>query len=254
VSQTKRKAIPQSVKLMLYGRANGRCAFPNCKRDVIVDATKADPTKQIGKIAHIVAHSDTGPRADPGYPKKKRYTYENLILFCSSCHDIVDAQPNTYTVEKLKAIKSEHENWIRSSLATEMPNVGFPELEIVAKAIASPPDKPTEDLSITAPQEKMYRNNLSNQISHLVHIGMTRSREVSDYIQHLSMIDVDFPERLKAGFVTAYKKFQGEKLVNDALFEAMHDFASGGSNNFKRQAAGLAVLVYLFESCEVFER
>ncbi|MBF0155545.1 MAG: HNH endonuclease, partial [Magnetococcales bacterium] len=90
MSETKRKAISQPVKLMLYSRAKGLCAFPDCRKDVVIDATTESPAKQIGKIAHIIAHSDVGPRADPEFPQERRDEYENLILLCANCHDIVD--------------------------------------------------------------------------------------------------------------------------------------------------------------------
>ncbi|MEO5367435.1 MAG: HNH endonuclease [Magnetococcus sp. WYHC-3] len=220
----------------------------------MIDATATDDVKQIGVIAHIVGHSDDGPRGDPGFPRDQLDAYENWILLCPTCHALVDAQPNTYTVDRLGTIKAEHENWVRSSLASEMRNVGFPELEVVIKAISSTPDMPTEDFTVTPPREKMVRNQLSNQVGNLIVMGMTRGREVSDYLQKSSTLDVDFPERLKSGFISAYRRFRGEGLSNDALFDAMHEFASGGSGQVKWQAAGLAVLVYLFESCEVFEK
>ncbi len=67
--------------------------------------------------------------------------------------------------------------------------------------------------------------------------------------------DVEFGERLKQGFVLEYKKLKNDnKLIGDELFDGLLDFASGKSNDFRVRAAGLAVLVYLFEACEVFEK
>ena len=235
-------------------RSGGVCAFSSCRRELVIAATAADDITQISEIAHIVGHSDDGPRGDPNFPRDQLDIYENWILLCPTCHAVVDAQSNTYTVAKLKDIKVEHENWVRSSLATEMRNVGFSELESIIKAISSVPEMPTEDFTVTAPREKMVRNQLSNQVGNLIVMGMTRSREVSDYLKKSSTRDADFPERLKSGFIAAYRRFRSEGLVDDALFEAMHKFASGGSVTIQKQAAGLAVLVYLFESCEVFEK
>jgi hypothetical protein len=66
-------------------------------------------------------------------------------------------------------------------------------------------------------------------------------------------VDSQFPERLKAGFVKRYEECLAHEINGDALFETLHDFASSGSSNFERQAAGLALLCYLFQKCEVFE-
>jgi hypothetical protein len=44
----------------------------------------------IGKIAHIVADSDDGPRADRQMSEDARRREPNLILLCGTHHDIVD--------------------------------------------------------------------------------------------------------------------------------------------------------------------
>ncbi|MBF0135682.1 MAG: hypothetical protein H7833_02885 [Magnetococcus sp. DMHC-1] len=249
-----RKELPPAEIKKLYGRSGNRCAFADCRRELVLEATDADPTKQIGERSHIVGHSDDGPRGDPGFPRDQLDTYENSILLCPACHAQVDAQFNTYTVDRLRTIKADHERWVKKSLAAAMPSVGFPELEVVAKAIASPPSTPTDDFTITAPREKMAKNRLTSNVGQLITMGMVRSQEVSGYLQNMSTFDPDFPERLKSGFLTAYQGFQAQNLDDDALFEALLEFASGGDMAFKRRAAGLAVLVYLFESCEVFEK
>jgi hypothetical protein len=46
---------------------------------------------------------------------------------------------------------------------------------------------------------------------------------------------------------------KNEGVEGDILFDELHMFSSMDSNSFEYQAAGLAVLVYLFEKCEVFE-
>jgi hypothetical protein len=42
--------------------------------------------------------------------------YYNRILLCRIDHRIVDDQPYQYTVEKLRGIKSRHEQWVRDRL------------------------------------------------------------------------------------------------------------------------------------------
>lgn len=73
-----RQYLPQDVKI-LYGRAAGRCSLPDCRVDVTLPETASDGIKQIGKIAHIVGHSDKGPRGDAAYPKEKLDTIENTL-------------------------------------------------------------------------------------------------------------------------------------------------------------------------------
>jgi len=243
----------QDVKI-LYGKAAGRCSFPDCRVEVTLPETASDGIKQIGKIAHIVGSSDKGPRGDAAYPKEKLDTYENWILLCPTSHDKVDAQSSTYTVDDLRKIKTEHEAWVSNRLVSEIPQIGFAELEVVAKGISSSPLPVSEDYSSIPPREKMDKNGLTDRVNFLLTIGMSKSSEVRSYIQHISRFDPEFPERLRAGFVAEYESLQSDGLQGDALFESLRDFSAGGDNDFKRQAAGLAVLVYLFELCEIFEK
>ena len=65
------RKYPQGDVKNLYGLAAARCAFPDCRKLLVLEGTNTDKTKQIGKIAHIVAHSENGPRSDSSYPKNK---------------------------------------------------------------------------------------------------------------------------------------------------------------------------------------
>ncbi len=49
-------------------------------------------------------------------PIELRNKYSNLILLCRNHHKVVDDQVNTFTVDKLKDLKSQHEKWVRQSL------------------------------------------------------------------------------------------------------------------------------------------
>lgn len=101
---------------MLWGRAASRCSFPECRKDLVVDAQDADTSSLVGEAAHIVAEQSNGPRGQSKLPLEQRNNYKNLILLCRNHHKQVDDQVNDFTVEKLLSIKSAHENWVRSSL------------------------------------------------------------------------------------------------------------------------------------------
>jgi hypothetical protein len=90
--------------------------MPDCRIELIADATEYDPIVIIGEIAHVVAASDGGPRADADLSITDRNDYENLILLCQNCHARIDGQPGAYSVARLKEIKEVHEAWVRSSL------------------------------------------------------------------------------------------------------------------------------------------
>lgn len=242
----------KDIKL-LWGLAAARCGYPDCRLELVLQATERDNAAVIGKIAHIVAHSNSGPRADTNYSKDLRDRYENLILLCPTHHDMVDGHSDTYTVQDLRQWKLDHEAWVRGSLAREMPAVGFAELEITTKAILSAPSEPVTAFTITDPTQKMIRNQLTDNIRFHLTMGLGKAREVEKFVEHIASMDWQFPERLKAGFVAEYSRRWSEGLEGDALFEALREFASAGSQDFRKQAAGLAVLAYLFEKCEVFQ-
>lgn len=248
------RKYPSSDVKILYGQAKALCAFSDCRKELVLEQDGENKCKQIGKIAHIVAHSANGPRCDSSYPNEKIDTYENWILLCPTCHDTVDALDSKYTVEQLRKIKADHEQWVSSCLAKELLKIGFAELENVTRGICVMSTDPKPDYTIIPPSEKMKRNGLTAQIYILFSMGLCKHKEVREYIQHVAKIDPSFPGRLKEGFVTEYKKFRMQNLHGDGLFEAMREFASNGHTDFTMQAAGLAVLTYLFEACEVFEK
>jgi hypothetical protein len=90
--------------------------MPNCRMELLADATEYDPAVVIGEIAHIAAASDLGPRANAVLSVDLRNNYENLVLLCQNCHAQIDGQPGSYSVERIKQIKASHEAWVRSSL------------------------------------------------------------------------------------------------------------------------------------------
>ncbi|MBL9000185.1 MAG: hypothetical protein JNK25_03500 [Phycisphaerae bacterium] len=246
-----RRYSPKTIKL-LFGFSAARCS--KCRRDVVAEATAKDPAVVLGKIAHIVGHSDIGPRAEPTFAKGLRNQYPNLLLLCGLCHDLVDAQDSTFTCGQLRKLKKEHESWVRDKLAQAMPQIGFAELEVLSKGLLNAPSKPVTTFKVTDPAKKMKRNGLTSEVRHSLTMGLAKAREVEGFVSHMAAIDDSYPERLKAGFVANYENFRKKRLRGDSLFEALVQFAAGGSSDFKRTATSLAILAYLFEKCEVFER
>ncbi|HBN23324.1 MAG TPA: hypothetical protein DD412_08835 [Holosporales bacterium] len=239
----------------LYGLAAARCNFPECKIDLILENPLDTKSKQIGKIAHIIAHSNNGPRSDNSYPPSKIDTYDNWILLCGTHHDIIDTNVDQYPVQKLHKMKSDHEAWVQMSLNKAVMNISFPELEVTAKAIMSNTfiDEETS-FEILPPIEKIKKNSLTQNTHNLLITGIARSREVATYLKSQSKLDNNFPKKLKKGFLEEYGRLTSEGIQADDLFNNMLEFANGNNYDFKRQAAGLAILTHLFEICEVFEK
>ena len=239
---------------LLWGLSAARCAFPGCREVCILEGTALErPSARRGRIAHIVAHSDTGPRSSPSLSPQKRREYENLILLCANHHDDVDAHDATYTVEILRQWKREHEQWVKTSLAQEMPKVGFAELEVVCRGILSVQTAPNTDFRVLAPEEKMAKNGLTAHVRFLLEMGYAKVPEVGDFVTHIAKLDYTFPERLVAGFREEYDHLVQDGIRGDGLFFALQKFASLGSDEIVQMTTGLAVLSYLFQTCEVFE-
>jgi hypothetical protein len=110
-----RSYTARTLKL-LWGRSGGRCSMPECRVELIVDATEYDPIVIIGEMAHGAAASDGGPRAAPELSTRERNDYGNLILLCQNCHARFDGQPKTHSAQWWKEIKASHEGWVRASL------------------------------------------------------------------------------------------------------------------------------------------
>jgi hypothetical protein len=101
---------------MLWGRAASRCSLPDCRRELVLDPSSTDDPSLVGEIAHIVAEEKNGPRGESNLTHDQRNRYDNLILLCNVHHKQVDDQPAHFTVQRLKQLKLDHEEWVRSCL------------------------------------------------------------------------------------------------------------------------------------------
>ncbi len=245
--------IPVWDQKVLCLRSGNRCAIPECRKILVIDKKENDRESIIGEIAHIKGENAGAPRYDVSMTDKERNGYDNLILMCRDHHKMIDDQYNTYTVAKLLEIKKNHEAWVRDSLEKEMVNVTFAELGTITNYLNSGQFVIDDKLTLIPPKDKIKRNNLSSETERLIIHGLLQVKQVESFIDKCP--DVNFGERLRQGFVNEYERLlKDEHLSGDALFESLLDFASGGRNDFKERAAALAVLTYLFEKCEVFEK
>ena len=240
---------------LLWGLAAARCCNPTCRKPLIKEATERDPHAVLGKIAHIhdFSPSPDSPRSDSSLTVPELNAYGNLILLCGDHHDEVDKQKKTFPRETLLGWKREHEAWVFSRLQQVVPTIGFAELEVVCQGIIGGSRPPSEPAPPTPLIEKMRKNGLTERLMLRLTLGLSVFTEVEHFVQSVARLNSHFPEQLKEGFVHKYNEFLQRGVQGDALFEALHDFASSSSSNFERQAAGLGVLCYLFHKCEVFE-
>ncbi|WBL44252.1 HNH endonuclease signature motif containing protein [Algoriphagus halophytocola] len=101
---------------ILWAKSGSKCAFPECKKDLVVDESETDDPSVIGEEAHIIGRKNDGPRGKSELPIEERDRYDNLILLCSIHHKLIDDQERKYTVQLLHQYKIEHENWVKENL------------------------------------------------------------------------------------------------------------------------------------------
>lgn len=247
----KEMSAPDQRRLWVY--AHGMCSNPTCRRRLIINPTDQDPATTTGYAAHQVAHSIDGPRGENNVPVECRETYENMILLCGDCHRMVDGQPNTYSVDVLRRWKKEHETWVGECIERRMTAIEFKDLEEVTNRFAN--FSPVESTSTQAPNitAKIKKNKLTERSVRYLRMGVASSALAGAYIHDLERARPGIGNRVRAGFLINYHQGILENRHPDDIFADLMAVASNHSADFDRQSAGLAVLGYLFATCEVFE-
>ncbi len=225
-----------------------------CNQELVIDETESDPSAVIGQMAHIRGERPDAPRYDVSMTEDERRSHKNIILLCPTHHREIDAQPNSYPVDKLLKIKAAHEILIKEAIKTQVMNITFAELSSVIDFLVENKVAFVENnYTIIPPKEKIIKNDLSADIEYLITIGLLQVKQVQKYIEN--SLDPYFGERIKQGFVKEYQRLTTtEELKGDELFDSLWNFSSLQSKDVMMKAAGLTVLVYLFEKCEVFEK
>ena len=100
----KSRSINPSVLRLLYAHSGNRCAFPDCDVPIFEDNGQLT-----GECCHIEAFSKNGPRYNENMSDEDINGYDNLILMCSRHHKIIDGDPISFSVDRLKEIKTNHE-------------------------------------------------------------------------------------------------------------------------------------------------
>lgn len=89
----------------LFAISGNRCAFPKCPTPLVEPVSG----KVTGRISHIKASQPGGSRYDADQADEIRHGFANLVLLCPIHHDVVDADPDAYSVERLLRMKASHE-------------------------------------------------------------------------------------------------------------------------------------------------
>lgn len=241
------------TKIILAFRSGGVCAFQPCGKHLTYEATAGDDT-YVAEAAHIRGEKPGAARYDASMTDEERDNVRNLIYLCTDHHTIIDKVEADWPVETLLALKESHEAKVRQAMEAAFADVAFPELQTAISWVSSQAPATDGTFELLPPDEKIEKNALSDGARHIIAAGLISRATVAAYVETEAKLDPDFPERLKAGFLEEYFKQRKLGHRGDELFELMCAFAQRGLRKQVERTAGVAVLVYLFEICDVFEK
>jgi len=244
----------ESTKRYVATRAGNRCAFPGCPHQLTMGATERSPGRFVGVCAHIRGEVPGAARYDATMSDSERREARNLVYLCGHHHSVVDSMPGEYPAEWLEQVKGDHEERVARALAGAVSDVTFEELQAVVDHIAGTASRIEDGFHVVRPEDKLRRNGLTATSAELLRYGSVRAHDVGRYVEERATEDPSFPYRLRGGFLERYGSLVHAGVSGDELFSEMQVFASRRSDHLLEQGAGLAVLTYLFEACEVFEQ
>lgn len=242
--------LPKKVTNIVWGDFNGRCAMCSL---VLSRTFDKGNSATIAKIAHIVGEKEGSARFSNSLTLEQRNSPPNLMLLCGTHHDMVDHYDSEYSVEDLHTIKNDFMAKIQTVFQENLLGVGFAELEVAIKYLVDGNQASYEgSLEIITPSEKIKKNELGANIEGLLRMGLVQENQLEDFLNRNP--DTSFASRLRNIVVTEYKRLKQEGLSANEIFYKIMEFASSNSSDFKKQAAGLTVISYYFNVCDIFEK
>ena len=248
----KAMAVSSRVKIMLALNSGGICAYPGCGVQLVVEREE-DKDFHIGEAAHIYGENPGSARYDESMTDDQRNSLRNLVYLCPTVHVRIDKDVDNWPPQKLQKMKVNHEMKIRQAIQERFADVAFGDLKKGRALGGGQAPANNGKFDSIAVNEKIDKNALSNGSRHIILQGLASRETVSEYVKMESQQDPDFSLRLIAGFREKYLSLREEGEKDDDLFQLMCAFATQSLHGFADRAAVLAVLVYFFEICDVFE-
>lgn len=226
--------ISIKTQMILWSRAAGRCAFPDCRRrELVMDASEADDVSVVGDVCHIVAISPAGPRGDSTLTLEQRDQYDNLILLCKVHHKLIDDQPDIYTVERLREMKAAHEEWVLETLRGSLHEL---ERQVAASYRALGASRVEHDIALAGNQIDVYVEELT----------------ASGAVLRTAIEVKDFSKPVSASVVNSFAAIAG-LLKNRGLIDKAVIVSRAGFSQSARDAAN-AYGIELFEIADLEQR
>lgn len=242
-------------------RSGQLCAFDGCTQLLWEEASDPrDHDTVVFEIAHILAASPGGARYEEDQNDDERVNISNLMLLCDRHHKLIDSQRAAYPADRLFAMKTKHEQAVSRGQRYAMNAVGFVELEAVCSSLRLTIAQAPATLDpITLPPglaDKIRINSLGGSSEASIRSGLSKTTAVADYITFTDKGNPGYSKRLQLWFKAKYAGGVLSNLSGDDLFDFICAEAldnAGVNQNDLLEAAAIAVVVHLFEICEIFE-
>lgn len=110
--------MSEKIPKLIWGLFAGRCAI--CKKSLIHNG-EGDERSLIGEIAHIIGEKAGAARGASSMSLAERNDPDNLMLLCRDHHKIVDDNPTTYDVERMRGLRADYLSWLHDQLTPAQP-------------------------------------------------------------------------------------------------------------------------------------
>lgn len=118
VSKGRHGQVSGKALNLVWARSAGRCQFENCNEDLTRHLAAGSRNANKGYVAHIIGSSQNGPRGDATDSALLAKNPDNVMLLCDGCHREIDKEhPELYSTDCLRAMKANHDSWIRRSVS-----------------------------------------------------------------------------------------------------------------------------------------
>lgn len=241
--------ISEKDQRLLHTKSGNRCAM--CKTILVNVVT--DSLACLGENAHIYGEKPGSARYDKTQPPEFVNSEKNLIFLCCNCHKIIDTDIDTYSADYLLNLKRKHEIWVMQELETGMMSYTFAELEVLANYIMDVGSRVQGSMSydLLNIEDKIKKNSLE-EVQGYITTGLMNCEVIVNYIN--SHPSPSFSKKLNSIMVSEYQARKIEGKDSLTIFSELWELTSGNRNDFNYRSAGLSILTYFFEECEVFEK
>jgi hypothetical protein len=121
-------------------------------------------------------------------------------------------------------------------------------VNVIAQQDSLPPQEVQE-----VPPGKLKANALSDDVQNLLKTGSRRAKLIKSFFG--SWHDPELGDRVARAFKSKYEALRSKGIVaNEAFFELWRFSGGGIQKSVEHEAAVLALLAFLFEECEIFEK